>query len=74
MEEITEKTLVVGCNYHTTWQSDKAMRFVLGELKGDKAVLYTRRTKKRFATNVKDLIFIMTHHNISKAKEILRKS
>ena len=25
--------IVIGCNYHTTWQSNKSMRFVLSEVK-----------------------------------------
>lgn len=62
--------LVVGCNYHTTWQSDKSMRFVLKEVIGDKAVLTTRTTKKEFKTNVCDLIFIETDHNKRKADDI----
>lgn len=43
-----DNPIIIGCNYHTTWQSHKAMRFVLAEIKGDKARLYTRRTKKIF--------------------------
>lgn len=62
--------IVVGCNYHTTWQSDKGMRFVLVEVKGDRARLKTRRTHKNFWTNVKDLIFIETKHNKDKAERI----
>lgn len=60
----------IGCNYHTTWQSDKKMRFVLVEIKGDKARLQTRRTKKNFWTNVSDLIFITSSTNKRKAKEL----
>ena len=58
-----ELTLVVGCNYHTTWQSDKRMRFVLSELKGNRARLTTRTGGKSFWTDTKDLIFITTNHN-----------
>ena len=65
-----ENPLIIGCNYHTTWQSNKAIRFVLGEIKGDKALLYTRNTKKKFWTNVSDLIFINTEHNKQKAEKI----
>lgn len=59
--------LIIGCNYHTKWQSHKAMRFVLVELKGNKARLQTRNTKKDFWTNTEDLIFIETSHNCKKA-------
>lgn len=63
--------LIIGCNYHTTWQSHKAMRFILKEIKGDKARLETRNTKKSFWTNTSDLIFIETNHNRNKAKKLL---
>jgi hypothetical protein len=62
--------LVIGCNYHTTWQSNKAMRFVLAEIKGNKARLKTRRTNKDFWTPISDLIFIDTPYNHSKAKAL----
>ena len=58
-----EQKLIVGCNYHTTWQSHSAMRFVLIEIKGDKARLKTRASKKDFWTDVKDLIFIRDNKN-----------
>lgn len=48
------------------------MRFVLVELKDDKARLKTRNTKRDFWTNKNDLIFIMTGYNIQKAKTILK--
>jgi hypothetical protein len=67
-----ENIIVVGCNYHTTWQSDKRMRFVLKEVVGQKARLATRRTRKDFWTNVSDLIFIQTGYNKKKAKELLQ--
>ena len=63
--------IVVGCNYHTKWQSNKAMRFVLKEIKGDKARLATRITNKDFWTNVTDLIFIETKHNKEKAQNLI---
>lgn len=63
-----DNPLIIGCNYHTKWQSHPAMRFVLKEVKGNKAVLYTRRTRKEFSTNIEDLIFIKSHTNIIKAK------
>ena len=59
--------LIIGCNYHTKWQSEKSMRFVLVESKGDKARLQTRVSKKDFWTNVSDLIFINTKYNKDKA-------
>lgn len=71
--EVNENSIVVGCNYHTKWQKDKGMRFVLKSVDGDKARLITRRTNKDFQTNVSDLIFIMTGYNIDKAKTIIHK-
>lgn len=62
--------LVIGCNYHTKWQMSKGMRFVLAEIKGDKARLYTRNTKKEFWTNVSDLVFIETDYNKRKANTL----
>jgi hypothetical protein len=64
----------IGCNYHTKWQKEKGMRFVLAEIKGDKARLYTRRTKRNFWTNVSDLIFIQTPHNIRKSTILSKKA
>ena len=63
--------IVKGCNYHTKWQSNKSMRFILTGLKDGKAKLETRVTKKSFWTNAEDLIFITTEHNKRKAAEIL---
>lgn len=68
------KKLVIGCNYHTKWQSHKAMRFVLVEIKGIRARLQTRNTQKDFWTNVEDLIFIDTEHNNKKAEILTAKS
>lgn len=62
--------IVIGCNYRTTWQSNKQMRFVLTDVKGDKAKLQTRRSRKTFWTDLKDLIFIDTNYNKIKAKEL----
>jgi hypothetical protein len=70
--ELNKDSIVIGCNYHTTWQSNKAMRFVLKEIKGDQARLFTRNTRKDFWTNTSGLIFIMTSHNISKAVQLLK--
>jgi len=73
-EEKTQMTqIVIGCNYHTKWQSNKAMRFVLVEISGTKARLKTRNTGKDFWTNVDDLIFINSPHNNSKAQKLLSK-
>ena len=63
--------IVVGCNYHTTWQSHKAMRFILEEIKGDKARLKTTKTYKDFWTSIEDLIFIKTDYNTNKAKKLV---
>jgi len=63
--------LVIGCNYHTTWQKNKGMRFILTEIKGDKARLQTRNTGKDFLTSLNDLIWIDSIHNNNKAKEYL---
>ena len=59
--------IVVGCNYHTKLQSKKSMRFVLVEVKGNRARLKTRNTKKDFWTNIDDLIFIESDWNKKKA-------
>jgi len=60
--------LILGCNYHTTWQSKPAMRFVLKKIsfEGDEAFLVTRTTGKSFWTPVSDLIFIESVHNLKK--------
>lgn len=62
--------IVIGCNYHTTWQSNNQMRFVLTEINGGKARLQTRTSKKDFWTNIDDLIFIQSGYNKEKAKEL----
>lgn len=62
--------LIIGCNYHTTWQNHPGMRFILKEIKGTKARLLTRRTNKDFWTNVDDLVFIESGHNKHKAKRL----
>lgn len=62
--------LQVGCNYHTTWQSNKAMRFVLVEVKGLRAKLKTRVTRKVFWCDIADLIFIDSKHNQKKADRL----
>lgn len=70
MENSKGEQIVIGCNYHTTWQSDKRMRFILVEVDGSRARLKTRVSKKNFWTNVDDLIFINTNHNKDKAKRL----
>jgi len=67
----TDIPIIIGCNYHTKWQSNKSMRFILKETKGDKARLITRNTHKDFWTNISDLIFIKTDHNKSKAQKLI---
>ncbi len=62
--------LVIGCNYHTTWQKYAGMRFVLTGINGTKAKMKTRKTNRRFETNISDLIFIETEHNINKANRL----
>ena len=62
-----KENIVVGCNYHTIWQSDPRMRFVLVEVKDNKAKLKTRHTRKEFWTELKDLIFIKSNYNKNKA-------
>lgn len=73
MESDKSVRLVLGCNYHTTWQRHRNMRFVLVEVNGTRARLKTRNTKKDFWTNVNDLIFIETNHNRNKAERILKE-
>jgi len=70
MGGVSKSLIVIGCNYHTTWQKHKAMRFVLAEVKGNKARLQTRTSRRDFWTDLKDLIFIESGHNIRKAKRL----
>lgn len=69
-KDLSEKSIVIGCNYHTKWQKHPAMRFMLKEVKDDKAKLITRTTNREFWTDVSSLIFIMSPHNINKAKRL----
>ena len=62
--------LVIGCNYHWSKASHKAMRFVLSGLRGDYALLTTRTTNKRFWVNKNEIIFIETKYNIEKANKL----
>jgi len=62
--------IILGCNYHTKWQKEKGMRFVLHSVSGSVCLLKTRRTNKQFKTNIDDLIFIKTKHNINKGISI----
>lgn len=66
--------IVVGCNYHTTWQTHKAMRFVLEEVDGNRARLSTRKTNREFWTKVSDLIFVDTPCNRGKADRLIAKA
>jgi len=67
-----DNPIIEGCNYHTTWQSNKDMRFVLYKVYGSLAILNTRTTRKVIKTDVSTLIFIKSNHNINKAKELLK--
>ena len=49
------------------------MRFVLKGIRGNKANLITRNTKNDFWTDLADLIFIKSGHNIRKAKRLLKQ-
>lgn len=73
IDALNPNSIVIGCNYHTKWQAYSSMRFVLKEIKGDKARLVTRNTGKDFWTNVADLIFIMTDYNKNKAAKLILK-
>lgn len=72
-EHFNEQSIVIGCNYHTKWQSHPAMRFELVEVDGNRARLITRNSGKDFWTDVSDLIFIMTPYNIGKAQALINK-
>lgn len=72
--DFTSNPIIPGCNYHTKWQSNKDMRFILVSVTNDKALLATRHTNKKFITNIFDLIFIQTNHNKDKAIRILKGS
>ena len=63
----SNQLIVEGCNYHTTWQSNKAMRFVLSKDEGDRVILKTRTTGKVFFCKTDELIFITSKHNMHKA-------
>ena len=60
----------IGCNYQTTWQKNKSIRFVLAEIKGNKARLITRKTNKDFWTDISTLVFIETSYNKNKANKL----
>lgn len=68
---MSDRELCIGCNYHTTWQSHPAMRFILKDIlpNGD-VILKTRTTNKTFTTKASDLIFIETEHNRQKWKKL----
>ena len=65
--------IVLGCNYHTTWQRYTGMRFVLKSVNmaNNTAIMITRRTKKEFTTNINDLVFINSVKNRDKADRLL---
>ena len=65
--------LVIGANYHTTWQTHKGMRFVLHEINGNKVMLKTRTTNKCFECNSNDLLLITSSYNLSKIKRLQTK-
>lgn len=67
MEDIVAPKIVIWCNYHTKWQSVKAMRFVLVAVKWNRAMLSWRYFWNAFWTNISDLIFIETEYNRNKA-------
>jgi hypothetical protein len=73
IDNFEDNPIVIGCNYHTQWQANKAMRFVLKDVKGNRARLITRRTKKDFWTDIKDLIYIDSQANRIKYKQKLIK-
>jgi hypothetical protein len=68
-----DNPIVIGCNYHTKWQSKPGMRFVLYEVREDRARLVTRNTNKDFWTYLCDLIFINSDYNINKAIKMIKK-
>lgn len=70
----TPNPIIIGCNYHTSWQKYAGMRFVLSEINNDKARLETRTTKKSFWTDISDLIFISSEHNRKKANQLITKT
>jgi len=70
LRNINNQRIVIGCNYHTIWQSKGNMRFVLTEVKGEKARLQTRASRKDFWTDLKDLIFIPSSYNLEKSREL----
>lgn len=67
---VNETIIQIDCNYHTKWQNNSKMRFVLQEVDGNRAKLGTRNTNKSFWTNLSDLIFIETPCNTRKLKDL----
>ena len=70
---MNKNSIIIGCNYHTTWQKHPAMRFILVDVKEDKVLLKTRVTKKQFWTDKSTIQFIMSNYNIRKANKIEQK-
>lgn len=66
--------IVIGCNYHTTWQRRRGMRFVLSDVSGQHAHLSTRGTMRHFKCNLDDLIFIKSPYNIEKGESLRPKA
>ena len=62
--------IVLGCNYHFKGQSNSRMRFVLTEVKGERARLQTRTTNSDFWVDLDDLLFINSEHNMRKALKL----
>ena len=54
--------LVVGRNYHTTWQTAKGMRFILKQLSGSKALLGTMYNSKTYWVDVDQLRNTRNNH------------
>lgn len=67
---LSEQSLIVGCNYHTTWQSNKRMRFTLKSVMGDKCILNSNNSGN-FESQTNSLRFIMSEHNKQKAVNIV---
>lgn len=66
---------ILDCRYHTTWQSEPSMSWLLRDIKGKRALLEADRKKKtdtarqkRFWTDVDSLIWCNTPINNARAK------
>lgn len=69
--------IVIGTNYHTTWQSSTSMRWILLYCKKKNGLWYamlgTRGSNKVVWTNMDDLISIKSVHNKNKKKEYISR-